>query len=181
MRIGVFIIIAFTFLNNCGFQAIYKTDVGDGTNYENRLAAVQISGERKRIYQKLNNNLEEILNPNKIQVEKEYILDIKITKHISTTFISATGSSGRNKLTLEADYVLKRILDDEIIATGNATAKDDFDVGSKRFANYIVEEEMELNLTELIAQNIRDSLINDLFKSQYNSEETVDTQEIVED
>ncbi len=149
---------------NCGLQPIYnKNTKKDGTSYEYKLAAVQIVKHRKRIYQKLNNNLEEVLNPNKIEIKKEYLLNIILKEHTSTTFISPTGSSGRNKVILQARYTLKRISDDEIIAKGNTAAKDDFDVEDKRFANYIAEEEIKLNLTRLIAQNIRDSLINDLF------------------
>jgi len=153
------------FIAACGFQPIYKTRIDNNEiNYEKKLAAIEVRGDKKRIYQKLQNNLIAILNPNKIDVPKEYVLTIKIKKNISITFINPTGSAGRNKVTLEASYELRKINDDEVIASGHASAKDDFDIESRRFANYITEEEIELNLTQLIAQNIRDLLINDLFK-----------------
>lgn len=157
----IFIIL---FLSACGFQPIYKTDIsGNETRYESKLAAVEFSGKRKRIYQKLEENLKKVLNPNKINVKKEYILNIETSKRISTAFINPTGSSGRNMVTLRANYTLTRISDDEVIATGDTLAKDHYDIEDRRFANYIAEENIELNLTNLIAQNIRDSLINDLF------------------
>jgi hypothetical protein len=164
------IIISILILNlfsACGFQPIYKNDITrGGINYENELAAIKISGDKKRIDQKLKVNLQEILNPNKLEIEKEYNLTIKISKKTVGTFINDTGSAGRNKVILNANYKLSRIADDEIIASGNATAKDDFDVKEKRFADYITEESIELNLTKLIAQNIRDLIINDLISNE---------------
>lgn len=153
----------------CGFQPIYKTNVKTNeVNFEKKLASIKISGDRKRLFQKLQNNLEEILNPNKIDVPKEYLLVIKLSKQTSVTFINPTGSAGRNKVTLNVTYELKTIEDDDIVARGSTSAKDDFNVENKRFANYITEEEIELNLTRLIAQNLRDSLINDLFNKNKN-------------
>jgi len=150
-------------LSNCGFQAIYKEHPSDSEiNYDDRLATIDISKKRKRIDQKLRDNLETVLNPNNIQTEKKYLLNIDLDKTIAGTLINPTGSVGRNKITLTGNYTLTRISDNKIISTGTATAKDDFNVESKRFANYITEEEMELNLTKLIAENIRNSLINDL-------------------
>jgi LPS-assembly lipoprotein len=162
----LFITLSLNLLVGCGFQPIYKTNVKNGTNYENELAAIQIKGVQKRIHQKLKNNLEDTLNPNNIKVRKKYILSIKIQKSISATLINPTGSSGRNKVTLTATYDLKTIDSKEIIASGNAIAKDDYNIASKKFANYITQEEMELNITKLIALNIRDLLINDLFSKK---------------
>ncbi len=165
----ILMILALSFLNSCGFQVIYKNNP-DKTelNYEERLASIKILAKRKRIDQKLESNLKEALNPNKIQVDKKYLLDVMLTKSIAGTIINPTGSSGRNKVTLTANYKLIRILDDELISTGNATVKDDFNVDNKRFANYVAQEEIELNLTQLIAQNIRNSLINDLIMESKN-------------
>lgn len=152
------------FQSSCGFQPIYKSNLkSDETNFENKLAAIEIKSERNRVGQKLKSNLEAILNPNNVNVPKEYILELKLDKDLSTTFINPTGSAGRNRLILGASYELKTKDDGEIIATGKASSKDDFNVETNRFANYITEEELEINLTQLIAQNIRDSLINDLF------------------
>lgn len=151
-------------LSNCGFQPVYyqKTYDEPQINYEEKLAAIQISTKRQRIDQKLRDNLGKILNPNQLQADKKYLLDIELKKSIIGTLINPSGSVGRNKVTLIVNYKLIRISDDKLISTGTASAKDDFNVEEKRFANYITEEEMELNLTQLIAQNIRNNLINDL-------------------
>ena len=150
-------------VSNCGFQPIYQKPPEESRiNYEDRLAAIKISTKRKRIDQKLRDNLGKVLNPNKIRIEKKYLLSIDLDKSTIGTFINPTGSVGRNKVTLTVNYKLIRIADNETISTGSISAKDDFNVEEKRFANYITEEEMELNLTQLIAQNIRNSLINDL-------------------
>lgn len=148
---------------NCGFTPIYKnSSLENGINYEEKLAAIKFQTKRKRINQKLRINLEKNLNPKKIITDKKYLLEIDLEKSIHGTIINRTGSSGRNKVILTANYQLTRISDGEIISKGFTRANDDFDVEDKRFANYTLQEQIELNLTDLIAQNIRNSLINDL-------------------
>ncbi|MCE3254557.1 MAG: hypothetical protein K0R25_51 [Rickettsiaceae bacterium] len=156
----------FCFLvSSCGFRPIYKTDnkiSEEGREYKQELASIKIETVRKKLNQDLKNNLERILNPDNLQNEPRYSINISLSKSVISTFITSTGSSGRNKVTLTADYQLKDLNTGEIIATGQTSAKDDFNVENKRFGNYIAEEVIASNLTLLLAQNIRNLLIKDI-------------------
>lgn len=149
---------------SCGFESIYNLDnkISNLDNYEEELAAIKIKKERKHINQVLRNNLEDTLNPDNIKTEPKYLLEIILSNSLSSTFITSTGASGRNKIILNADYKLIDLASGQIIATGISTANDDFDVESRRFANYITGEAIELNLTKIIAKNIRNLLVGDI-------------------
>lgn len=165
------------FISSCGFKPIYKSESqfsANNQNYIEELAAIQIKPERKKINQELRNHLENVLNPNYIKVEPRYLLSFKLSKGVVSTFTNFTGSSGRNKVILTVDYELRDLNSKKIIATATTTARDDYDVEEKRFANYITEESIASNLTFNIAQNIRNLLINDIinnFKSKENNQQ----------
>ncbi|MFT5703863.1 MAG: hypothetical protein ACJAZX_000206 [Rickettsiales bacterium] len=158
---GVFML---TSLSSCGFHTIYSDNKISSKSkaYNEELASIKVEISRSKLNQDLKNNLEDILNPNNIQESPKYSINIILNKSITPTFINSFGSSGRNKVTLDANYRLKDLITGLIIATGNATANDDFDVEDKRFANYITEQSIASNLTLIIAQNIRNLLINDI-------------------
>jgi hypothetical protein len=165
----LFAITSFLFIFSCGFQPIYQANNSSSqiSNKED-LASIKISQKRSRTNQELANNLDNLLNPKSIKIEPKYLLIITLRKTVSPTFITSTGSSGRNKVTLVANYKLKNIDSGAIISSGRSKAKDDFNViQDNRFANYIAEEEIVSNLTLLIAQDMRNLLINDV--SSFNA------------
>jgi hypothetical protein len=157
--------ILFLFLTSCGLHPIYKTDnkiSNQSQSYQRELASITVYVTRKKLNQNLKNNLEKVLNPEDIKTDPKYLISITLSRSLSSTFTNFTGSSGRNKVTLIADYELKDLSSGDIIARGVTTAKDDFDVKDKIFANYIAEDVIADNLTLIIARNIRDLLINDI-------------------
>ncbi len=163
-----YLLIATLILTSCGFQPIYKSGNKISENskaYSEELASIRVSIPRKKINQDLKNNLEKTLNPDDIQADPKYLIDLILSKTVSSTLTTSTGSSGRNKVTLNVSYRLKDLQSGEIIATGYTSAVDDFDVGLNRFANYSTEESISSNLTLVIAQNIRNLLINDIVNS----------------
>jgi hypothetical protein len=164
--IKILSIIILILFSACGFQSVYKLDSeisGSGDeNYKTELAAIEIKKERKLANQQLRNNLQDVLNPDGIKVDPKYLLSVTLQKSLTSTFTTSIGSSGRNKVILNAKYSLKSLESGDVISIGNATAQDNFDVENKRFANYITQETIEMNLTKIIAQNIRNSLIRDI-------------------
>ena len=109
--------------------------------------------------------------PSKTPAENEETLqeetkndDVKLTSKTSSTFTTSTGSSGRNKVTLIANYKLLDIESNDILGSGKISESGDFDIERKRFANYITEEQTIINLTKLIARDVRNMIINDLTK-----------------
>ena len=154
-------------LLSCGLRPIYQSSKNSpDSNYQQDLATIIIKTDRKKLNQDLKNNLEKVLNPNEVTVNAKYLLTITLSKSLTSTFISYTGSSGRNKVTLTANYTLQDLSNDKIIATGMASANDDFNVESKKFANYVAENSIAVNLTLIIAKNIRNLLINDIVNSR---------------
>lgn len=150
---------------SCNFQPIYYNNLSENNiDYHKKLTLVKIKKHRSNIHHELHNNLTKILNPYDIQNQKEYILDIQLTDEKSSTFTTSTGSSGRNKITLTAKYKLSDIKSNDILGSGIVSESGDFDVGGKRFANYITEEETKLQLTKLISIDIRNMIINDLYR-----------------
>ena len=125
---------------SCGFKSIYNTDDRILECYSQELASIRIKKERKQINQILRNHLEETLNPDNIKTEPKYLLTINLSKSISSTFITSTGASGRNKIILNASYELKDLKSGTIVGSGSVSDKDDFDVEDRRFANYITGE-----------------------------------------
>lgn len=165
-KFSLFTIFIATFsLASCGFQPIYYNNSSENNiDYHEKLTLVKIKKYRSNIHHELYRNLTKILNPYDVQKQKEYILDIKLTNKKSSTFTTSTGSSGRNKITLTAKYKLLDIKSNDILGFGTVSESGDFDVGDKRFANYITEEEIKLQLTKLISIDIRNIIINDLYQ-----------------
>ena len=166
-----FLFILFCALSSCGFHAIYNGDnisnsssnaESKAEDYKQKLAAITIKSQKKHIDQKLKNNLEELLNPYNIKTEPRYILTTSLTKSLGGTFTTSSGAVGRNRLILNVTYDLKDLNSGETVSFGTVIAKDDFDVSTTRFANYTAEEAIEINLTKIVAGNIRDRLVNDL-------------------
>ncbi|MFM8186790.1 MAG: hypothetical protein ACKN9I_07690, partial [Alphaproteobacteria bacterium] len=107
-------------------------------------------------------NLLDVLNPDNIKVEPKYFLEVTFISKISPTFTNITGSSGRNKLTITANYELKKLNDLKTVSSGKTEAYDSYDVDINRYGTYSAEEFVKENLTKVIAQNIRNLIVNDI-------------------
>ena len=162
------LLIGLLFFSSCGFQTIYGSGNKISANskaYEEELASIKINIARSKLNQDLKNNLQQVLNPNEIEIQPKYLIKIDLKKSIASTFTTDTGSSGRIKVILDSNYRLFDIESEELIATGKVNAKDDYDLGDNRFANYATEESIASNLTLIVAQNIRNLLIRDIVNS----------------
>ena len=56
----------------------------------------------------------------------------------------------------------------QLISSGQTSVSDNFDVTLNRYGSYQAGNLIEVNLTKLAAQNIRNSLINDLIEAKRN-------------
>lgn len=166
------LILACFFATSCGFEIIYKEEKksGDDISYAYELAAIDVKNVKIRSDQIFKNNLLDILNPDNIKTEKKYFLDFTIIKTISPTFITATGASGRDKITLEVRYRLTE-LKSQNITTGSTIVSDDFNIDENRFGNYNLEEATEQNLAKIAAQNIRNLIVSDLIDFNKKNQE----------
>ncbi len=159
---------------SCGFQVIYKDhEENSETSYVEELAAIRIKKTRTRTDQLLKNNLYDLFNPDYIKADAKYFLVLTITESISPTFISSTGASGRNKLTLTVNYELKNLSTSETISSGLTSVNDNYDVSSNRYGTYSAENYIRSNLTKVAAQNIRNSLVNDFIETRKKCDEGI--------
>ncbi len=163
-------------LSCCGFTVIYKDrDQTFDISYVDELAAIKIKKNRDKLSQELKNNLYDLLNPNNKEVTPKYFLTLSLKEALSPTFITYTGSSGRNRLTLTVDYELKDLSTGKILASGSTSVYDNYDVGSNRFGTYTAQNYTKSNLTIIAAQNIRNSLVNDFIENHRKEEKNLKT------
>lgn len=150
---------------SCGFNVIYKEAKTDSDfSYSNELAAIRIKKDRNKISQELKNNLYDTINPDLIKKDPKYFLTLDISESITPTFITITGSSGRNKITITVRYTLQNLENAETISSGETFAADNYNITENRYGSYTAENTLRSNLTKILAQNIRNSLVNDFIE-----------------
>mgnify|MGYP001560470763 CR=1 FL=1 len=165
--IKFFQIILLLSLTSCGFQVIYReSEKSADISYVDELAAIRIQKVRNRLGQEFQNNLYDILNPDYVKAEPKYLLIARIDTIITPTFITQTGSSGRNNMILNVTYTLKSAESGDVIASGRTSVNDNYDVRTNRYGTYVTEEYVKSNLTKIAAQNIRNSIVNDLIETR---------------
>lgn len=174
----IFTAILLLSLAACGFRVIYeeRTDV---VSYAIQLASIRIKKERTQISQELKNNLYDLLNPDYLKVEPKYFLSMKVQKTVTPTFITSTGASGRNKITINITYTLQNIETAAFVSQGSTSVNDNYDVSINRYGTYVADETVSNNLTRIAAQNIRNSLVNDLIEVKKKCEEALNPKEKV--
>lgn len=171
MNKKILVFILLFVLASCGFQAIYHDDAKDKDSYIPELAAIRIQKHRTRLDQELKNNLYDLLNPDYAKAEPKYLLVLTTVKSVYPTFITATGASGRNKVTITVNYELKSLENGEVLGAGSTFVNDNYDVSENRYGTYIADEYIQMNLTKVAAQNIRNSLVNDFIEMKKREEE----------
>ncbi len=152
-------------LCSCGFQVIYRERGSESeVFYVEELAAIRIKKDRTKLSQKLKNNLYDILNPDHVKAEAKYFLILSVKEAISSTFTTSSGASGRNKVILDVAYEFKNLATGATISTGTTSVNDSYDVTANRYGTYTADEYIRSNITVIVAQNIRNSLVNDLIE-----------------
>jgi len=160
--IKILVFFALILQSCCGFQVIY--DQNKSQSYVEQLSSIKIQKKRNRSHQELKNNLYNIFNPQQIEsnATTKYILSYDINESISSTFTTETGSSGRNKITLNVNYLLKEYDTKEIISQGYVNVNDNYDISDNRYATYTTKEYVKTNLLNIVARDIRNAIVNDL-------------------
>lgn len=160
-------------INSCGFQVIYKDQYKE-KSFSNELASIRIKKNRKQLDQQLKNNIYDTLNPDYIKVEPKYFLETTLTTNTFSTFITSTGASGRNRVNLVVSYKLKNLKTMELISEGTTSMSDNYDVSTNRYGTLVADDYIKNNLTKIIAQNIRNSIVNDIIEMRKKCENPPD-------
>ncbi len=152
---------------SCNFQVIYKDEYKSGS-FSSELAAIRIKKNRDMLDQKMRNNLYDVLNPDFLKVEPLYFLEVSLTSTTSDTFITSTGASGRKRVLISATYQLKNLKNLAVISSGTTEANDNYDISSNRYGTLVADQYIKNNLTKIIAQNIRNSIVNDFVEIRHD-------------
>ena len=150
-------------LCSCGFQIIYR-DEANNFSYAEDLASIRIKKDRYHLSLEMKNNLYDLLNPDYIKSEPKYFLILRTSKSVSGALITQTGASGRNRVNVEVLYELKNLENGAIISRGVTSANDSYDVSTNRYGTYVADDTVQLNLTKIVAQNVRNALVNDFIE-----------------
>lgn len=148
------------FINSCGFSSVYNQN--NQESYQKNLATIVIKKDRNRLNQILKNHLYDLFNPENLVIEKKYLLTLKISQSISSTYITETGSSGRNKITINVNFNLINQTTKQLISSGFVSVNDNYDVSRNRFATNKMEDYLKENLLKTAAAEIRNDIIKDL-------------------
>ncbi len=162
LKISFLLFLIFS-ISNCGFEVIYR-EKDSGISYTEELAAIKIQKDSQRLSQNLRNSLYDIFNPDSIKVEPKYYITLEIQESIGGTFLTETGAIGRNKVTLTVKYNFYDLKTLELIASGTASANDNYDIDFNRYGTHVTNDYTVLNLTKVVAQNIRNLLVNDIIE-----------------
>lgn len=158
-------------LCSCGFQVIYRDhEAGTDISYVDELASIVIKKDRTKVSQDLKNSLYDLFNPDHIKASPKYFLIVKVTQTLSSTFTTSTGSSGRNRVNLNIVYELKNLETAQVISRGSTIVSDNYDVTTNRYGTYSAEQYIQTNLSQVAAQNIRNSLVNDFIETRKKCE-----------
>jgi hypothetical protein len=153
-------------LCSCGFEVIYKNHESP-TSLAYTLASIKIEKKRSQLDWELQNSLYNLLNPDKINIPAKYLLTLTTTTTIGSTYITNTGASGRNRITINVNYTLTNLEKNQTISSGSTIASDNYDVSINRFGTFVAEEYVRNNILKMISNNLRNALVNDfvlLFK-----------------
>lgn len=151
------------FFNGCGFEFVYKKSGQKDNEYNRKLAAVIIKKSRNVYYQVLKNNLYDLLNPARIEVKPKYALILNIEKNTVSTYTRPSGASGRNRINIIVTYELRHMDNYSLISSGSSSFFDNYDVSeNNRYGNSKLEDFATKNILKIIAQDLRNSIVNDL-------------------
>jgi hypothetical protein len=146
---------------SCGFKPLYKLN---SNIYDSNITSIKVQASNKKYNQILKNNLYDIMNPKNIESDFKYLLKFDISKNINSTYTTQTGSSGRNRVTINVNYVMTDIVTKKIIVNNDISLSENYDITSNRYASHKMEEYKVNNLLKIIAKDIR----NDIIQQFYN-------------
>ena len=105
------------------------------------MAAIRIEAIPDRIGQKLYNMLHERLTPEGRIEEPKYSLRVRLHETNEELLYERDETATRANLTIRADYELRRIEDDEVIAKGSSRATSSYDILSSQYATLVSQDD----------------------------------------
>jgi LPS-assembly lipoprotein len=142
----------------CGYRPLYGERGPDNVSVADELALVRIESIPDRIGQQMYNMLRERLNPYGKPADPKYVLSITLLETRERLFLEKDETATRTNLTLRANFVLRRVSDGEIVATGLSRAVSSYDILSSQFASVVSEEDARVRGARALSDDIRTRL-----------------------
>ncbi len=154
-------LIVVLFSASCGFTVIYDQK-DSGINYERELASIKVQKYAGTISQELRTAIYDAINPDHLEEEVKYYLVLDSSEGLASTFLTSSGSSGRNNVSMGLNYQLKLYKNDRVIASGTVSDSESYNVAANRYGNYNSEEFARSNLLKTLAEKLKNMLIQDI-------------------
>jgi LPS-assembly lipoprotein len=142
-------------LGACGFEPLYGEHRGDETTVTADMAAIRIEAIPDRIGQKMYNMLHERLTPEGRIAEPKYALRVRLRETNEELLYERDETATRANLTIRADYELRRLEDDEVIAKGTSRATSSYDILSSQYATVVSEDDARERAARVVSDDIR--------------------------
>jgi LPS-assembly lipoprotein len=142
----------------CGYRPLYGERGPDNVSVADELALVRIEAIPERIGQQMFNMLRERLNPYGRPGDPKYVLSVTLLERRDTLFLERDETATRANLTLRANFVMRRISDGEIVASGLSRAVSSYDILSSQFASVVSEEDARVRGARMLSDDIRTRL-----------------------
>ncbi len=142
----------------CGYRPLYGERGPDNVSVADELALVRIESIPDRIGQQMYNMLRERLNPYGKPADPKYVLSVTLLETRERLFLEKDETATRTNLTLKANFVLRRVSDGEVVATGLSRTVSSYDILSSQFASVVSEEDARVRGARALSDDIRTRL-----------------------
>ena len=142
----------------CGYRPLYGERGPDNVSVADDLALVRIESIPDRIGQQMYNMLRERLNPYGKPADPKYVLSVTLLETRERLFLEKDETATRTNLTLKANFVLRRVSDGEVVATGLSRTVSSYDILSSQFASVVSEEDARVRGARALSDDIRTRL-----------------------
>lgn len=142
-------------LAGCGYEPLYGEHGATGTAVSADLAAIRIEAIPDRIGQIMYNLLHERLTPEGKAPQPQYTLRVRLREIVEELLYERDETATRANLTLRADYELRRIADNELIAKGTSRATSGYDILSSQYATLVSKDDARDRSARVISDDIR--------------------------
>jgi LPS-assembly lipoprotein len=139
----------------CGYQPLYGEHGAANTAVTANLAEIRIEAIPDRVGQKMYNFLHERLTPEGKLAEPKYALRVRIRETVEELLYERDETATRANLTLRADYELRRLADDEVIAKGTSRSTSGYDILSSQYATLVSKDDARERNARVISDDIR--------------------------
>jgi LPS-assembly lipoprotein len=139
----------------CGYKPLYGEHGASSAAVTADLAEIRVEAIPDRIGQKMYNMLHERLTPEGKAAQPKYALRVRLRETIDELLYERDETATRANLTLRADYELRRIADDEVIAKGTSRATSGYDILSSQYATLVSKDDARDRSARVISDDLR--------------------------